>query len=208
MRKINFTSLLLIPILILWHCRPQQGNLFKNSGDIGKCNLAGSVKYNPEKNLYVISGSGYNMWYTTDAFHFTWSEVSGDLKLSAKIEWMGEGQQHHRKAGLIVRQSLEPDAAYIDAVIHGDGLISMQYRNEKGDSTYQIVSPDSGLSYLQLERVDDNFIFYVSGDGADFKKVGKYELDLPDPVYAGLGVCSHDSTTIETAVFSEVQFIH
>lgn len=201
-------SMIFIILTCFWSCLPSKNNLFEHNADIGKCDLAGSVKYNPEKAEYILSGSGANMWYSTDAFHFTWSKISGDLKMSAKITWIGEGKHEHRKAGLIIRQSLEPDAAYIDAVIHGNGLTSMQYRNEKGDSTLQIVSPDSGLAYLQLERKGNLFSFYVSPEGQDFKKVGEYSLKLTDPVYAGLGICSHDSTTLETAIFSDVHFIH
>jgi len=208
MQNYFYLSMSLFLLLSLWFCQSKQFGLFEQNADIGKCNLAGSVKYNPDKDEYIIRGSGANMWYMEDAFHFSWSEISGDFKLSTKLTWIGEGQHEHRKAGLIVRQSIEPDAAYIDAIIHADGLTSMQYRNEKGDSTKQIVSPDSGLSYIQLERLGDQFKFYVSEDGQDYKKVGEYTLKLIDPVYTGLGVCSHDSTTIETAVFSEVKFIH
>jgi hypothetical protein len=28
---------------------------------------------------------------------------------------------------------------------------------------------------------------------------------LRDPVYAGLGVCSHDANTLETAIFSKIK---
>jgi TolB protein len=208
MRKYLYLILTFYIFSGLWFCKQQKLGLFEKNADIGQCKLKGSVKYNHEKGEYILSGSGENMWFTEDAFHFVWSETSGDLKLSSKIVFLGEGQHEHRKAGLIVRQSLEPDAVYIDAIIHGDGLTSMQYRNEKDDSTYQIVSPDSGLPYIQIERIRDQFIFSVSEDGQDFKTVGEYTLKLNDPVYTGLGICSHDSTTIETAVFSNLQFIY
>lgn len=169
----NHIFLILISYLFysLWSCQSQKLGLFEKNADIGQCSFEGSVKYNHERGEYILSGSGENMWFTKDAFHFVWSETSGDLKLSSKIVFLGEGQHEHRKAGLIVRQSLEPDVAYIDAIIHGDGLTSMQYRNEKGSSTYQIVSPDSGLSYIQLERIGDQFVFSVSEDGQYLKKL-------------------------------------
>ena len=33
---------------------------------------------------------------------------------------------------------------------------------------------------------------------------GPLTLTLPDPVYVGLGICSHDANVLETAVFSNV----
>jgi hypothetical protein len=34
----------------------------------------------------------------------------------------------HRKAALMIRQSLDPGAAYADVALHGDGLTSLQSR--------------------------------------------------------------------------------
>jgi len=49
---------------------------------------------------------------------------TGDVALTADIELLGDGVDPHRKAGLIIRQSLSEDAVYADAIIHGDGLTS------------------------------------------------------------------------------------
>jgi hypothetical protein len=40
----------------------------------------------------------------------------------------------------------------------------------------------------------------------ELKPVGPVEyVSLQDPVYVGLGVCSHVATTLETAIFSNVK---
>ena len=40
----------------------------------------------------------------------------------------------------------------------------------------------------------------------ELKLVGPVEyVGLQDPVYVGLGVCSHVATTLETAIFSNVK---
>ena len=51
-----------------------------------------------------------------------------------------------------MRGSLAEDAPYADAVVHGDGLTSLQSRREKGGLTEQIVSAAKGADFLQLER--------------------------------------------------------
>ncbi len=201
-------SSMLIMSLLLYNCDQEKIALFENSTDIGSIKLSGSVTFNSGKQQYSITGSGANMWNTIDAFYFVWRKVSGDLKLSTNVTWIGKGKHDHRKAGLMIRQSLEPDAAYVDAVVHGDGLISMQYRDQKGAITREIQSLVKGLPYIQLERDGNLFTFSVAEESGRFKPVGSIKVSLFDPVYVGLAVCSHDSTIKETALFSDVQFIN
>ena len=48
------------------------------------------------------------------------------------MRFLGEGVDPHRKAGVIARTSLDADSPYADAAVHGDGLISLQFRRTKG----------------------------------------------------------------------------
>jgi hypothetical protein len=46
---------------------------------------------------------------------------------------------------------------------------------------------------------------FAGKPGGELKPVGPVEyVSLKDPVYVGLGVCSHVATAVETAVFSNV----
>lgn len=180
--------------------------LFQRSADIGPVSLAGAVEFDAETQQYRITGSGANMWGAEDAFHFVWRQVSGDLKLSTHVAFEGSGGHEHRKAGVMVRQGPEPEAAYVDAIVHGNGLICLQYRSEKGGETREIQAPFEAPALVRLERDGDLFtLSVVQGDDV-FRPVGSMTVALSDPVYAGLAVCSHDATRRETVVFSEVGF--
>jgi hypothetical protein len=48
------------------------------------------------------------------------------------VRFVGEGRNAHRKAGLMLRASLAADAPYAYAVVHGDGLVSLKYRETPG----------------------------------------------------------------------------
>ena len=73
------------------------------------------------------------MWGAADAFHMSWVRISGDVTLTADVRFPPEGGAIPlKKAVLIVRQSLDPDSAYADVAIHGDGHITLQYRETKG----------------------------------------------------------------------------
>lgn len=172
--------------------------------DVGKVELPGSAKVLPDKAGYRITGSGDNIWAKTDAFHFVARKVSGDLVFSMDVEWVGESKAKHRKACAMVRQSLEADAPYADVAVHGDGLIALQYRKTKGGITFGVQTPIKAPATVKLERDGNIFTVSVAPKGKPFQPVGAVTLELPDPVYAGLAVCSHDAKHSETAIFSNV----
>ena len=58
--------------------------IFEGHGDIGSVLHAGSVDYDASKQTYTIAGSGENMWFGKDAFHFAWKQASGDVTLTAE----------------------------------------------------------------------------------------------------------------------------
>ena len=180
--------------------------LFDGHTDIGATRLAGSVEVNPAGNAYTIAGGGANMWFTNDAFHFVWKKVSGDVTLAAEISFLGSGGDPHRKACLLVRQSLAPDSAYADAALHGDGLTSLQYRPSTNDRTYEIQSAISAPKRLRFEKRGRYVSMSITGpDGAWQPAGGSFRLDLIDPFYVGLGVCAHNNERLEKAVFTQVE---
>ncbi|MGI4756944.1 MAG: hypothetical protein ACRYGF_08855 [Janthinobacterium lividum] len=57
----------------------------------------GSGRYDESKESYTVSGSGANLWFGIDDFHFVWKKASGDVALSADIDFVGEKGNAHRK---------------------------------------------------------------------------------------------------------------
>ncbi len=111
---------------------------FTDDADVGKVGHRGSSVAEPAQRSFVLAGSGENMWFTNDAFHFVWKRVSGDFALEAVADFLGSDGTAHRKACLMVRQSLEPDSASVDVALHGDGLTSLQFRDSPGGLTHEI----------------------------------------------------------------------
>jgi len=177
---------------------------FEGRSDVGKIDLPGSFELDAAKGQYRIQGSGANMWGGVDAFYFAWRRLSGDLEMTALIQWPAQGKQAHRKAGWMVRQDLEADSPYADAIVHGDGSIALQYRRTKGGLTAEIKSPVKAPATIRLERTGNLFTLSVAPMGGSFQPAGSLTVALPDPVYAGLVVCAHDATTVETAIFTDV----
>src|SRR5207245_1114232 len=165
----------------------------------------GSAEYDQSKQSYNVSGSGENIWYRTDAFQFVWKKISGDVSLTADISFLGSGGNEHRKAVLIVRQSLDADSAYADVALHGNGLTSLQYREEKGAATHEIQANVSAPKRLRLVKRGAYFSMWLADENGKFQLAsGSTRIALQEPFYVGIGVCSHDANVIEKAVFSNV----
>lgn len=179
--------------------------IFESHGDIGTVLHAGAVDYDGSRETYTIAGSGENMWSTKDAFQFAWKKASGDVTLTADIEFLGKGAQEHRKAVLMVRQSLDADSAYADVALHGNGLTSLQYRDEKGAATHEIQANTSALAQLRLVKRGSYFSLWLADENGKFQLAsGSTRISLQEPFYVGIGVCSHDANVVEKAVFSNV----
>jgi len=180
--------------------------IFTNQGAVGQVPPGGNAVYDLAKGEYRITGGGANIWYDSDAFYFLWKQASGDLSLTADVQWVGASSTAHRKAVLMIRQNLDGGSAYADAVSHGDGLTSLQFRGAANERTYQVFTQVEGPARLRIVRKGSRFTMYAGKPGEELKAVGPVEfVSLQDPVYVGLGVCSHTPTTLETAIFSNVK---
>jgi TolB protein len=179
--------------------------IFEVHGDVGETPKAGSIEYNSGAGEYRVTGGGANIWSTTDAFQYAWKRLSGDATMTADVQFLGVGKEGHRKAVLMFRQNLEAGAAYADVALHGDGLTSLQFRPTAGAETDEVKAEVNAPRRIRIERRGNQFTMYVGNPGEELKKAGAATVVLSDPVYVGIGVCSHDADVIETAVFSNVK---
>jgi TolB protein len=181
--------------------------IFESSADIGTVLHKGSATFDAPSSSYTLSGSGENMWFDQDAFHFAWKKVSGDAIIRADVAFLGQGKNPHRKAAVIIRQSLDPDSAYVDVALHGDGLTSLQYRDEKGAATHEIQSNLSGPQTLQLEKRGDYFSMLLAPRGQSLEVAGgSIRVAIHGDYYIGIGVCAHEKDLVEKAVFSNLNY--
>ena len=216
MRKGNFGQIFLLGSVVMslfssaTALRGQNASplgIFQNHADIGTVLHPGSAKYDAAHGAYTLTGSGENIWFTGDAFQFVWKQVSEDIALTADVEFPEPGGNPHRKAVLMIRQSLDADSPYADVALHGVGLTSLQYRDAKGAVTHEIQSNLSAPHRLRIEKRGDYiYMFLASAAGEPLKTSGaSIKIPIEGPFYIGIGVCSHDKNVIEKAVFSNVE---
>ena len=188
-------------------CAGQSLGIFTERADVGTVLHPGSTTYDAVKNAYTLVGSGENMWATADAFQFAWKKISGDMEISADISFLNSGGNEHKKAVLMLRQSLDADSVYADVALHGNGLTSLQFREEKGGTTSEIESKMSAPVRLRITRVGKYVYISLAQQGSDVQFAGgSVRVPLGDgEIYAGIGVCSHDKNVTKQATFSNVE---
>jgi Tol biopolymer transport system component len=198
-------ALLMTTFSLSLHAQQNPIGIFDAHTDVGSNVKPGSATYIPETGQYVISGSGYNVWNDHDEFQFVWKKMKGDFILDARAEFLGSWVNYHRKVGLMIRRSLDGNSPHVNAVEHGDGLTSLQFRRKAGAQTEEIRMKLTKANILEIERTGDRYIMRAAVYGEPFETDTISGIDLGDEVYVGLFVGSHNADVIETGVFSNVR---
>jgi TolB protein len=180
--------------------------VFEDHGDVGAVLHPGTARYDAASDIYTVTGSGENMWFGVDDFHFAWKKVSGDVAISADIAFEGAAGDNHRKAVLMIRQSLDGNSPAVDVARHGDGLTSLQFRLQPGADDHEVQSNVVAPQRMRLEKRGDFFYAFVAGKDGNLHPSGaSIKLPLSGEFYVGIGVCAHEKDATRTARFSHVR---
>ncbi len=182
--------------------------IFESQSDVGNVTPPGAARFDAATGVYTIRSAGANLWVNVDGFHFVWKKVSGDVSLTADVKLADAGPtaSPHRKALLMFRQTLDPDAMYADAAVHGSGETALQYRRNKGDTTQDIAFNIGAPQRMRLEKRGDTVTLFLSAHGEPLHQVGaSIKLHFHGNFYAGLGVCAHNKDAVEQATFAHVE---
>jgi TolB protein len=213
-------------LALTFFCSPSSAQspvgIFDDHTDVGAVLHPGSTAFDPAKNTYAVRGSGENMWATQDAFQFAWKKISGDVEITADVQFANLTGNEHKKAVLIFRQSLDADSVYADVALHASGLTSLQFRQGKGGTTSEVESRASNRIRIATKSGTQEIESYVTAARLRLTRRGNYvylsqggrtsDFDgesIPVPLtgdfYVGIGVCSHDKNVVEEATFSNVE---
>lgn len=179
--------------------------VFDGQSDIGAVQHPGAVEYKATGQTYQVSGSGENIWGKKDELHFLWKRMKGDFILYVRGSWASKGADPNRKMGWMARATLAPDAQHVSAVVHGNGITSLQLRRTAGGETEDNPAAVKNADVIQLERRGKTFTMRVAQFGEPFQTREVANVDLGDEVYVGLFVCAHNKTVVEKALYGDVR---
>ena len=157
---------------------------------------------------YTMSAGGWDIWGTADGFHFAFKQVSGASTIIAKVDSLSDTHEWS-KAGVMIRDTLDPDSANSAVLITPEHGVRFQYRNMAADSSDRVF--EEGITapvWLKIERSIGGLIRgYYSTDGTTWNQMATYSTVIMNtPVYVGLALTSHDIGAKAVAQFSNVSF--
>src|SRR5439155_27365758 len=94
----------------------------------------------------------------------------------------------HCKAVIMLRQTLDTDAAFAHVVIHGNGMPGLQWRSKQGEdtNTFDLPLDGPGTFKVKLVRTGVRIYMYLAKDGAELKEIAHTEVSFRNPVLVGL----------------------
>lgn len=173
--------------------------------DIGAVGLAGSSSGGAP--TASVTGSGADIWGTSDAFHYRTETLTGDGAIIARVTGL-TNTHGFAKAGIMFREDVSPSAREVMMVATPANNITFQYRADRASPT-QFVHAAYGVpnAWLKLERTGNVFTGYRSNDGVNWVAVGSVAIALEPTIHVGLAVTSHNNSALATGTFDNVQLL-
>jgi hypothetical protein len=161
---------------------------------------------------YTMTASGADIWNVNgieaDQFHFAYKMLSGTGSIIAKVNSV-ENTNGWAKAGVMIRESLNPDSAHAFACVTPANGVASQGRPSTGGTSFNYNQTGVAAPYwVKLERsVSGLFTVSHSANGSTWSTVTgavAQNISMGSNVYIGLALTSHDAALTCQAVFSNV----
>ena len=169
--------------------------------DIGDVGLAGGVV--SDNGIYTVAGAGADIWGTFDSFQFASKPFFGTVFVARVVSL--QDTSPFAKAGIMLRESLAPDAAFVILDVKPNGGIEFMVRPGTGAAT-QFLATATVTTPVWLKLTVDNATTVTAWIGEEVNTwvpIGSATLPVgswASPL-AGLAVTSHDTSRLNLAVF-------
>jgi outer membrane protein assembly factor BamB len=172
--------------------------------DVGNPTPAGSQTVSGS--TWTVQGGGADIWGNGDSFHYISQSLAGTGSISAHI-----GSQTNSsawaKAGVMLRQSSDPGAAYYAVFVTPSNGITVQVRTAQGATTTKLANPTGATpAWLLVANNAGTYTAYTSTDGNAWNPIAGSvtTLGLTSPLLAGFAVTSHNTGALSTVVTDSV----
>jgi hypothetical protein len=186
----------------------------RDIGDVGRPGFVS--RFDPATNTFVLNGAGLDRYRTDDALYLVYLPLSGDGQITARV--VGLQLLWDARAGVTIRESLDPDAKYVSVSARPTGYVRTPYappegvelltRDTSGAGSNLVSYFDhSSPNWVRLERNGDIFTAAVSADGITWSPLGTATVPMQRDVYMGLSVLSASHAEWATATFDNVEVV-
>jgi regulation of enolase protein 1 (concanavalin A-like superfamily) len=171
--------------------------------DIGGPGVAGSASY--ASGVFTINGSGADIWGTSDQFNYASSSAGTNFSVVARVASLNAANAW-AKSGVMVRESNAANASYFGVYVTTSNGVSVQCRTGTGASAVDL-GRFAGVTapyWVKAIRSGSSFKGYYSANGTSWTLLASTNITMASSVSAGLAVCSHDNTALNSSTFDNV----
>jgi regulation of enolase protein 1 (concanavalin A-like superfamily) len=175
------------------------------SVDIGDVGIAGMASLATNSTVVTMQGGGADIWGTADAFNYYYQFLKDEGELAVKVNGL-EDTATYAKAGVMIRDGIDPSAAHVMIDVTPSGLIELLTRTSTGEETQWIggLSNSSFPIWLKLARSGASIAASASHDGSTWIPVGTASPEMPSGALIGVAVTSHQRGAVTTATWDNL----
>ncbi|MCY3020109.1 MAG: hypothetical protein NTW87_13915 [Planctomycetota bacterium] len=130
---------------------------------------------------FDVSGSGKDIWDSSDGFRFVYQKLSGDFEIRARVVSL-QNTNEWAKAGLMVRQATAAGSIHAMLAVTFANGCAFQRRTEADGESTSTAGPaaQAGNTWLRLVRAGKTVTAYVATDeqGKKWEQVGDETLEM------------------------------
>jgi autotransporter-associated beta strand protein len=132
-------------------------------GDVGSVGLAGNAGYS--NGTYTVQGSGADIWFQADGFHFVHQPLNGDGAIMARIVSQ-QNSSGIAKAGVMMRENLNTNSRHATMDHTPNNAMEFIWRTASNVNAAATTTSGAPLArWVRLVRSGNSFTAYHSADG-------------------------------------------
>jgi beta-glucanase (GH16 family)/regulation of enolase protein 1 (concanavalin A-like superfamily) len=176
--------------------------------DVGAPGQVGGASFDPNGGTWTVAGSGADIWGTSDQFNLAAQTLAGDGTIAARVTGV-QNTDPWAKAGVMLRASTNANDVFADVLATPGNGVAFEWRSTVGGQASDVhVTGLTAPVWVQLTRSGNNFSASYSTDGVTWTPVGTPQtIAMPTSALAGLAVCAHTNSSLNTATFTNVSVL-
>ena len=162
---------------------------------------------------YTMTGSGTDIWYAVDEFHYAFKTLTGVGTIQAQVLSVDNTDQW-AKAGIMIRETLDVGSKFAAVYITPGNGCRFQARTDTDidatSDTSVVTTEQTAITapyWVKLERdIAGNFRGYYSANGTNWTAMSwnPQNISMSSNIYIGLAVTSHNAASTCEGKFSNV----
>lgn len=183
-------------------------SVFEKCLSVGITAVKAEMKFDTPAQAYYLVSGGEGLKDKLDNFGYLCKPVSGNFILESGVKILGLTAGTAGSAGIMFRQSIDRDAAFIACLVLNNGTAKIMYRLVKGEPSKDILFKTSGADMMLIEKKGDSFIVKAAKFGEIYEQNIVQISNISESALIGFFVCSGSVDVKEAVAFSNIRFFN